>query len=325
MSVRRPIVVSLALAALLLGGCRGNNVMTDEVNDPLYQQGREFAKQGRFNEALNAFLKEIDRRGENGAPESHLEAGALCLNWAHDPVEAYHHFSRYLMLQPTGPAAKMVMGQRDAAKREIAKYLLAPTNQDVISLESGQDIDALRRRIRELEAENETLRGSSSTPMMRAPTPVISLQDESSSSGPTAPAPASPGLTEPVVSAPPPMPAAPRPAPGSNASGFVRMPAPAPAQPNRAAPPPQIPSSVTSSRGTASASPAPTRPATQRPTPPSGRNHTVTPSQKSLWAIARQYYGAGANQARVTAIYQANRDIMRSPNDLRAGMVLRIP
>jgi nucleoid-associated protein YgaU len=30
-------------------------------------------------------------------------------------------------------------------------------------------------------------------------------------------------------------------------------------------------------------------------------------------------------QARVTAIYEANRDVMHSPNDLRPGMVLRIP
>lgn len=73
---------------------------------------------------------------------------------------------------------------------------------------------------------------------------------------------------------------------------------------------------------------APTRPTAppQRPgaVQAVGRRHTVASGEKSLWGIARQYYPA-VNQARVNAIFEANRDVMRSPNDLRTGMVLRIP
>lgn len=42
----------------------------------------------------------------------------------------------------------------------------------------------------------------------------------------------------------------------------------------------------------------------------------------SLWAIAKQAYGKGTQWE---SIYKANRDVMKNENDLRAGMVLRLP
>jgi nucleoid-associated protein YgaU len=50
----------------------------------------------------------------------------------------------------------------------------------------------------------------------------------------------------------------------------------------------------------------------------------VKAADKSLWSIARQHYG-NPTAAQVKAIYQANRDVMRSETDLKVGMVLRIP
>ena len=55
-----------------------------------------------------------------------------------------------------------------------------------------------------------------------------------------------------------------------------------------------------------------------------GRMHTIAP-RESLWSIARKYYGEGVNSARVTAIFEANRDVMRSQTDLKVGATLRIP
>jgi nucleoid-associated protein YgaU len=320
MSAPRFVAACLLGATLVLaGGCggSGNTVTTDETSDAVYQQAQDYKKQGRYNEALNGFLKEIDRRGENGAPESHLEAGALYLNWSHNPVEAYHHFSKYLELQPTGPRAAVVRGQREAAMRDIARYLLAPANQG-IATDRNEDVDALRRQIEELKAENQTLRGAAGMPVPR-PAPMIALPQPNA-----ADANASDTEITPVATPP-----------ASSSSSFTHsLPAPTiPASSARntaaSAQTTRVPVIGPSAAGAERVAATPTRPgaASRNAPPPSGgrRSHTVTAGEKSLWGIARQYYGGSVSQARVTALYEANRDVMHSANDLRPGMVLRIP
>ncbi len=179
---RFPFAV-LAAAALLLGaGCGGNGsaVTADETLDPLYQQAQDLKRQGRNNEALVDYLKVIDRHGESGAPESHLEAAALYMTAAKDPVEAYHHFRKYLELQPTGPRADMVRGQLLAAKRDIARMLLAPPSDQMVQLQQNDDLEQLRRRVQELEAENQTLRGGGAVAVAARTPPLISLPDDRS-------------------------------------------------------------------------------------------------------------------------------------------------
>ncbi|GIW72913.1 MAG: hypothetical protein KatS3mg102_2455 [Planctomycetota bacterium] len=54
---------------------------------------------------------------------------------------------------------------------------------------------------------------------------------------------------------------------------------------------------------------------------PSGRIHVVQPGD-TLYRLAAHYLGSGTAYTR---IYEANRDQMRSPNDLRVGMRIVIP
>src|SRR4026207_140564 len=120
MTVLRIFSLAGALLALFIGaGCggRGSTPIPGETDEPYYVQGKQLVKQGRNPEALTAFLKVIDRRGERGAPESHLEAGFIFLNYTKDPVEAYHHFRKYLDLQPNSKEAQRVRGMVEAAKR----------------------------------------------------------------------------------------------------------------------------------------------------------------------------------------------------------------
>lgn len=49
--------------------------------------------------------------------------------------------------------------------------------------------------------------------------------------------------------------------------------------------------------------------------------HIVQPGE-GLWQIAERYYGDGN---KYVEIYEANRDVMRSIEDIRVGMRLRIP
>jgi nucleoid-associated protein YgaU len=65
------------------------------------------------------------------------------------------------------------------------------------------------------------------------------------------------------------------------------------------------------------------RPATTptRPTSTGTRTHVVAPKE-TLSGISRKFYG---NPTQVDAIFQANRDVMKSREDIRPGMTLRIP
>lgn len=56
--------------------------------------------------------------------------------------------------------------------------------------------------------------------------------------------------------------------------------------------------------------------------PPAGdRFHVVEPGD-SLWKISLRYYGSGD---RAGAIFEANRDVLKSPASLKLGTRLRIP
>ena len=130
------------------------------------------------------------------------------------------------------------------------------------------------------------------------------------------------------------------------ASAFVRLPrVAAEADPagGSAATPAAMPPIVTTNDAAVAAAPppppapggssaffaSPARPATAgtsaKPAggPPAGRTHVVQQGE-GLFGIAKKYYGAGS-MARVQAIYEANRDVMKNENDLRPGMELKIP
>ena len=54
---------------------------------------------------------------------------------------------------------------------------------------------------------------------------------------------------------------------------------------------------------------------------PTARRHTVQPGD-TLSKISQQYYG---NRTKWRDIYAANRGVMKSESDLKAGMQLKIP
>ena len=290
MTVRRTFSVVTACLVVLAGtACsdRDRTPLPAETDEPFYVQGKQLMRQGRNPEALTCFLKVIDRRGERGAAESHLEAGSIYLTHTKDPVEAYHHFRKYLDLQPNTKEAVSVRGMVEAAKREFAKSLpTRPLDDQSLKMQADEALEKLRRENEELRAQIATLRGTSAAPLARA-APMISLPEEAQPRSPppptatvvdasnsTAPAPRTTGPSTPLF-----------PPPGSS-------------------PPPQARTST------------PSRPAT-----PAGRTHTVAPKE-TLYGISVKYYGNGRH---VDAIYQANRDQMRSKEDVRPGMTLRLP
>lgn len=317
--IRLSLALTAATVLLLTAGCGGgsNTITADETSDPVYEQAQDFKRQGRNSEALAAFLKVIDRRGESGAPESHLEAGLLYRSLVKDPVEAYHHFNKYLELMPNSPKSDMVRGQRDAAYRDIARFLQAPSSGTMLQMQTNEEIDQLKRRIRELEAENQMLHGSGGGVVAASPRPppLISLSEDK----PLAP-PAETTNDSPITPAPTAATG------GRTANGGNLFNGPSMGSSSSARPTTNPPSRAANSTTVAS---RPVPPVAQRvtatPQRPGAGTHTVKSTDKSLWAIARQHYGKSATAAQVAAIFQANRDVMRSESDLKVGMVLRIP
>lgn len=286
LSVRR-LRPLLGLAVLWLGGCTDSDRVRTaaEVDEPAYREGQSLLKTGRRQEALSAFLKVIDQRG-NDAPESHLSAGLIYAEHINDPPFAIYHFRKYLALRPNGPLTLQVRQRIDAATREFARTLPAQPLENqlqrvdlVAALDRlKQENEALKQELADVKAGRNTVAvpGLDGSPAATeaAATPSLSFNVDTI---PTV-------RTRPV--APPP-----------------RAPTPAPAR-------------------AAATTQNPPAPAAHTALPAAGnRRHTVQPGD-TLFKIAQQYYG---NRSRWRDIYAANRGVMKSETDLKVGMQLRIP
>ena len=269
-----------------------------EVDEPNYREGTSLLKAGRRQEALTAFLKVIDKRRED-APESHLEVGLLYAQHINDPLSAIYHFRKYLALRPNSPQAPLVRQRIDAAIRDFARTLPAQP----LDSNQPQRVDLVATLDR-LKQENEALKQQLADARANRGLPAV------------APAPE----TAPLVSAQAESPVVFSVDPSSTVQTVRTRPTPAAAE--RPTPPPTVrtsPAPVTA----AASRPAGPAPATVRGTPPvpAVRRHAVRPGD-TLSKLAQQYYN---NRAKWRDIYAANRDVMKSESDLKAGMVLKIP
>lgn len=143
----------LGVTALILAGCTdSDHVKTaTEVDEPAYREGQALLKSGRRQEALSAFLKVIDKRGDD-APESQLSVGLIYAEHIKDPLSAIYHFRKYLALRPNGPLTLQVRQRIDAATREFARTLPAQPLEN--QLQRVDLVAALDR----LKQENEALK-----------------------------------------------------------------------------------------------------------------------------------------------------------------------
>jgi tetratricopeptide (TPR) repeat protein len=171
MTVRRQLSALLALGALLLGaGCSGGDslVLSAETDDPLYLQSQQLKRQGRNSEALTSLLKVIDKRGELASPESHLDAGLIYLEHIKDPIEAIHHFRKYLELAPNSTKAPLVRQRVDLARRELFRSMPGRPSEEPFTRGGSVDVvERQQREIDELKAELGRQRGSGPAPFLR--------------------------------------------------------------------------------------------------------------------------------------------------------------
>ena len=147
----RILIISLCL---FLGvGCSlvgDRHELISETEEKHFQRAQRKLREGADEEALRAFMKVIAKRKE--APESHLEAGRLYLRYQQDPIEAIHHFRKYLEYQPESPHAQRVRALIDTARKEFARQLPGQPFQDDLSR-----ID-LTELLKQVQAENVVLK-----------------------------------------------------------------------------------------------------------------------------------------------------------------------
>lgn len=279
----------LGVTVLWLAGCSDNDRVRTaaEIDEPGYREGQALLKSGRRQEALSAFLKVVDLRGDD-APESHLEIGLLYAQHINDPLSAIYHFRKYLALRPNSPQAPLVRQRIDAATREFARTLPAqPLENQLQRVDLVATLDQLKQEneaLKEELAEVKAGRNAVAAPGFDGPTAAPEK------AGRAAP----PSLTFNVETIP-----------------TVRTRPVAP--PVTARPPASTPTRPTAA-AKASTPAAPKAPA-------AGRTHTVQKGD-TLSKISQQYYG---NRTRVRDLFNANRAVMSSETDLKIGTVLKIP
>lgn len=153
------LILTMLAGFALLAGCapRGSIEVLSEEEDPVFRRARDLYARGMENEALENFLKLIQRRNGN-APESHLDAGNIYLKHLRDPVSAIYHFKHYEALlkrsdrEDAVDRISLVQERIKAAKKEFAMIFDAKVYKDPLErLKLLDTIEALR-------SENELLK-----------------------------------------------------------------------------------------------------------------------------------------------------------------------
>lgn len=149
--------------ALLLAGCGSSTAVIKETEERSYRRGKSLLREGRREEALQAFLAVVASRPD--AMESHLEAGLIYLNQIKDPLAAIYHFRSYLSLAPDGEHATFVNELILTAQRDFAKTLPGDPFVDAVErvnlMETAKSLQAenntLKERVVDLEAQLERM------------------------------------------------------------------------------------------------------------------------------------------------------------------------
>jgi LysM repeat protein len=274
-------------------GRGGGAVAGSEQDDSDFLRAQDLKKRGLSTEALAAYLKVIARRGE-AAPESHLEAGLIYYEKLKEPLKAIYHLQEYLDLQPNSPRRDSVRTTAMAAERDFVFQRLAQSQF------AGGELQQLQEQVDQLTRENARLEGE--LKMVReAPSGIVTRSEVMLGASSSQGTPILVGPSAGMINV----------GPSSSQASIVIAP-PGAAKSG----PPEAKSAAPAQRSAA--------PAQKASASTGGATHTVR-SGDTLNSIARQYYKGDQSAARLNALRQANRDVLKAGDKLSVGMTLRIP
>ncbi|HSH09677.1 MAG TPA: LysM peptidoglycan-binding domain-containing protein [Oceanipulchritudo sp.] len=149
----RALVLMVVACGFLMGmmaACSPSTSVTKETEERAYRRGKSLLREGRKEEALQAFLSVVNSRPD--ATESHLEAGLIYLNNIKDPLAAIYHFRNYLVLSPEGEYAEFVKELILTAQKDYAQTLPGEPFGDAV------DRVNLMETVKKLQEENDQLK-----------------------------------------------------------------------------------------------------------------------------------------------------------------------
>ena len=146
----RPWFALLFFAVLVLTSC--NRMATPPAKQRL-KDADAFAANGDFLRAINLYEEALD--GSASSADIHYKIGLLYDDKMGDPLNALHHFKRYLTLTPAGSHAEEVKG---FMKRDELALLTTLSGDSVVSRAEAarlkNDNLELRKQLEEQRAAN---------------------------------------------------------------------------------------------------------------------------------------------------------------------------
>ena len=121
-------LVWVCLSIFFVYGLAGCDRLGNSRYTQLMQDAENKSAQGDFERAVNLYEAALDD-SPRGA-EVHYKLALLYDDKLNDPVNALHHFKRYLALSPNGPHAKDV---KESIKRDEIAALTALSGDSVIT------------------------------------------------------------------------------------------------------------------------------------------------------------------------------------------------
>ena len=143
--VKHLALVLVCSFCLLSCGQSQSNLNEDE--NPNFQRGQDFLKQGREEDAIEQFLEVLNTSQD--AFQSHLELGRLFLEveGRADPLQAIYHFRRFLQIKPEAREAENVNQLITTAEKQFLA--------DLPGKPFGNQLDAMQLREKNVALERE--------------------------------------------------------------------------------------------------------------------------------------------------------------------------
>ena len=141
--------ISVVCCAIYFSGC--NRIATPPAKQ-IVQDADALAANRDFLPAINLYEKALD--GSPASADIHYKIALLYDDQMRDPLNALHHFKRYLTLAPSGAHAEEV---KNLMKRDEVALLTSLSGDPVISRKEAADLKnenlSLRKQLEEKQVQ----------------------------------------------------------------------------------------------------------------------------------------------------------------------------